>query len=129
MSLSIVLQCGLLPLLIKFCRLGVGHFFKQNCPKLLSFNKVNNLVWYSIMIKYGFVAVGHGHSEGTRANISDLDFYRDDLLQHIDIVKQVHPNVPLFILGHSMVSMQFYFLKFGWCILTYRSIFVGFSLR
>ncbi|XP_075882290.1 monoglyceride lipase isoform X2 [Nelusetta ayraudi] len=46
--------------------------------------------------------VGHGQSEGERMNIKDFQIYVRDSLQHIDLMKSRHPELPVFILGHSM---------------------------
>ncbi|XP_061760852.1 monoglyceride lipase isoform X1 [Nerophis ophidion] len=46
--------------------------------------------------------VGHGQSEGDRMVIKDFQVYIRDSLQHIDLMKSRHPNLPVFILGHSM---------------------------
>uniref|UniRef100_A0A3Q3WTL0 Serine aminopeptidase S33 domain-containing protein n=1 Tax=Mola mola TaxID=94237 RepID=A0A3Q3WTL0_MOLML len=46
--------------------------------------------------------VGHGQSEGDRMNIKDFQFYIRDSLQHIDLMKSRYPDLPVFIMGHSM---------------------------
>lgn len=46
--------------------------------------------------------VGHGQSEGDRMNIKDFQIYIRDSLQHIDLMKSRHPDLPVFIVGHSM---------------------------
>ncbi|MEQ2302017.1 hypothetical protein AMECASPLE_002087 [Ameca splendens] len=46
--------------------------------------------------------VGHGQSEGDRMNIRDFQVYIRDSLQHIDLMKSCHPDLPIFIVGHSM---------------------------
>ncbi|XP_029689324.1 monoglyceride lipase isoform X1 [Takifugu rubripes] len=46
--------------------------------------------------------VGHGQSEGERMNIKDFQIYIRDSLQHIDLMKSRHPDLPVFIVGHSM---------------------------
>uniref|UniRef100_A0A3P9BVB8 Monoglyceride lipase n=1 Tax=Maylandia zebra TaxID=106582 RepID=A0A3P9BVB8_9CICH len=46
--------------------------------------------------------VGHGQSEGDRMNIKDFQIYIRDSLQHIDLMKSHHPDLPVFIVGHSM---------------------------
>ncbi|XP_026189346.1 monoglyceride lipase isoform X2 [Mastacembelus armatus] len=46
--------------------------------------------------------VGHGQSEGDRMNIKDFQLYIRDSLQHIDMMKSRYPNLPVFIVGHSM---------------------------
>lgn len=48
--------------------------------------------------------VGHGQSEGDRMNIKDFQVYIRDSLQHVDLVKSRHPDLPVFIVGHSMVG-------------------------
>lgn len=37
-------------------------------------------------------------------NIKDFQFYIRDSLQHIDLMKSRHPDLPVFIVGHSMVK-------------------------
>lgn len=37
-------------------------------------------------------------------NIKDFQFYVRDSLQHIDLMKSRHPDLPVFIVGHSMVK-------------------------
>ncbi|XP_054243231.1 monoglyceride lipase isoform X3 [Indicator indicator] len=46
--------------------------------------------------------VGHGQSEGDRMVVSDFHVFIRDSLQHIDLMKKEHPELPVFILGHSM---------------------------
>ncbi|XP_043406765.1 monoglyceride lipase isoform X3 [Chelonia mydas] len=46
--------------------------------------------------------VGHGQSEGDRMVVSDFHVFIRDSLQHIDLMKKDHPDLPVFILGHSM---------------------------
>ncbi|XP_062247558.1 monoglyceride lipase [Platichthys flesus] len=46
--------------------------------------------------------VGHGQSEGDRMIIKDFQVFIRDSLQHIDQMKSLHPDLPVFIVGHSM---------------------------
>ncbi|XP_074008998.1 monoglyceride lipase isoform X1 [Numenius arquata] len=46
--------------------------------------------------------VGHGQSEGDRMVVSDFHVFVRDSLQHIDLMKKEHPELPILILGHSM---------------------------
>lgn len=46
--------------------------------------------------------VGHGQSEGERMNIKDFQIYVRDVLQHVDLMKNRHPGIPVFLVGHSM---------------------------
>jgi len=48
--------------------------------------------------------VGHGLSEGERMHVSDFSNYCNDVVQHVAVIKNKHPSIPLFIIGHSMVS-------------------------
>ncbi|BFZ10385.1 hypothetical protein BsWGS_13424 [Bradybaena similaris] len=45
---------------------------------------------------------GHGQSEGPRMHITDIRDYVRDIFQHIDSVKEKFPDLPVFIIGHSM---------------------------
>lgn len=39
-------------------------------------------------------------------NIKDFQIYIRDSLQHIDLMKSRHPDLPVFIVGHSMVRAR-----------------------
>lgn len=60
-------------------------------------------VWSWVI--WQFFVAGHGKSEGTRVDIKDFQHYVDDLLQFVDIIKKEHSDIPLFIMGHSMVRL------------------------
>lgn len=45
---------------------------------------------------------GHGHAEGPRAYVSRFEQYLDDLESLLAVVRAEHPDLPLFLLGHSM---------------------------
>ena len=51
--------------------------------------------------------------------ITDFDNYCKDVIQHVNVVKDRHKNLPFFIVGHSMVStsprrrQEFYRCKSG----------------
>ena len=47
--------------------------------------------------------VGHGKSEGERVYVETMDTYAFDVIQHVEIVKKQYPDLPSFIVGHSMV--------------------------
>lgn len=36
--------------------------------------------------------------------VSDFHVFVRDVLQHVDLVQKDHPGIPVFLLGHSMVS-------------------------
>src|SRR4051812_46365557 len=45
---------------------------------------------------------GHGRSDGPRAYVDRMDNVVADLDQVVDVAAGAHPDVPLFLLGHSM---------------------------
>lgn len=47
--------------------------------------------------------MGHGESEGLRGHVKDYHTYVQDVWQHVDLVREKYPDVPLFLFGHSMV--------------------------
>ena len=49
-------------------------------------------------------SVGHGRSEGDRVHVETFDTYVQDVIQHVERMKQEHPDVPCLLMGHSMVS-------------------------
>ncbi|KAI8504350.1 hypothetical protein Bbelb_174680 [Branchiostoma belcheri] len=48
--------------------------------------------------------VGHGQSEGERVYVENFDLLARDILQHVDMMRARHPDIPIFLLGHSMGS-------------------------
>jgi alpha-beta hydrolase superfamily lysophospholipase len=46
--------------------------------------------------------MGHGHSDGERALITDFDEVVDDLRSLVDLATTEHPDVPVVMIGHSM---------------------------
>ena len=48
--------------------------------------------------------MGHGKSEGDRVHIEDFDTYVLDVINHVKDVKLSYPEIPCFLMGHSMVS-------------------------
>jgi acylglycerol lipase len=49
--------------------------------------------------------VGHGSSEGKRVYIDNVDHYVDDVIHHGMDIQDKHPNLPVFLVGHSMGGM------------------------
>ena len=52
-----------------------------------------------------YIAVGHGRSEGERVQISSFSIYVADVLKHIDEASVNNGGLPIFLVGHSMVSI------------------------
>ncbi|MFF0542164.1 alpha/beta hydrolase [Nocardia thailandica] len=54
---------------------------------------------------YALDHIGHGRSEGARANIGSLDGAADNLAALLELASQAHPGIPRFVLGHSMGAL------------------------
>ena len=67
-------------------------------------NVVNGLVASGFALA-GYDLRGHGRSEGRRGHINSWDEYRGDLREFIKMTRQMLPEMPLFILGHSLGSL------------------------
>ena len=68
--------------------------------------------------------VGHGRSEGERAQIFTFDIYVRDVFQHIDQMSAKFSGMPVFLFGHSMVGSVFLDV----CRIIYLQKFVFFQL-
>ncbi|XP_065917776.1 monoglyceride lipase-like isoform X2 [Dysidea avara] len=51
---------------------------------------------------YSHDHVGHGQSEGARIHVDNYQTYVRDVMQHLEIIKTKHPDLPLFVIGESM---------------------------
>jgi len=51
---------------------------------------------------YALDLPGHGKSDGKRGHIGNFEEYTDALGQLLSLAKQVHPDIPFVLLGHSM---------------------------
>jgi alpha-beta hydrolase superfamily lysophospholipase len=51
---------------------------------------------------YGFDLIGHGKSAGERAYVERYEDYSETLLTYYKMVKAEQPELPIFLLGHSM---------------------------
>jgi len=45
---------------------------------------------------------GHGHSDGPQGHLRRFDDYLDDLSAILDRVREQHPTLPVYLVGHSM---------------------------
>nr|XP_022302770.1 monoglyceride lipase-like isoform X3 [Crassostrea virginica] len=66
----------------------------------------------SFLSSHGFIVfshdhVGHGESHGIHNHVESFKEYTQPIFDHCDVMKREHPNLPLFLFGHSMV----FFLK------------------
>ncbi len=74
-------------------------------------NVVNELTPIGIAI-YADDHRGHGKSEGLRNYVDSFDQYIEDEKFLYDIIRKQHPNLPIFMLGHSLGSfIAIYFVK------------------
>ena len=51
---------------------------------------------------YGFDLRGHGRSSGQRGYINTWAEFRNDLQSFLNLIQQLQPGCPIFLLGHSM---------------------------
>ncbi|XP_069793498.1 monoglyceride lipase-like isoform X4 [Narcine bancroftii] len=49
--------------------------------------------------------IGQGLSEGQRLKVSSFSTYVRDCLQHIDMMRERHPTLPLFLMSHSLMCL------------------------
>lgn len=54
------------------------------------------------LLMFGHDHLGHGRSQGERGQIGDISEYVSPVIQHCQIIRAQQPNLPLFIIGHSM---------------------------
>ncbi|XP_046839695.1 monoglyceride lipase-like [Xenia sp. Carnegie-2017] len=53
-----------------------------------------------IVISHDYV--GHGRSKGERVYIDTFDTFVEDILCHVDEFNALHPDLPVYLFGHSM---------------------------
>ena len=74
-------------------------------------NVVDELIPFNYAI-YADDHRGHGRSEGLRNYVDSFDQYIEDEKLLYDLIKELHPNLPIFMLGHSLGSfIAIYFTK------------------
>ncbi len=82
--------------------LAIIHGFGEHSGRYA--NVVNHLIPQSYAI-YGFDLRGHGRSPGQRGHINSWDEYREDVRALLQMASRREPNLPVFILGHSMGAL------------------------
>ena len=78
------------------------HGYSEHGGRYL--NVVNELIPRSYAI-YVSDHRGHGKSEGLRAYVKSFNHFVEDQKRFYDLIRSNHPNLPLFVLGHSMGSV------------------------
>ena len=66
----------------------------------------DSIITYLITFSSNAITVGHGKSGGERVMIDTLDTFVDDIFAHLDEVKKVYPDIPVYLFGHSMVGEE-----------------------
>jgi len=51
---------------------------------------------------YGLDHIGHGKSSGTRSFVEDISSLISPILTYLDMIKEWHPGIPVYLIGHSM---------------------------
>ena len=95
----------------------VIHGLGEHCGRYM--NVVNYFVPLGYAI-YGFDHIGHGKSEGVREFVERFEDYTNTLTIYYNMVKNLQPGKPLFLLGHSMGG-----LIASYCLLDHQANFKG----
>jgi alpha-beta hydrolase superfamily lysophospholipase len=82
--------------------LAIVHGFGEHSGRYM--NIVNRLTGRGYVV-YGFDQRGHGRSPGQRGHINCWEEYRGDLKAFLNMIGKQEPNLPLFLLGHSMGAL------------------------
>ncbi|XP_076133283.1 monoglyceride lipase isoform X1 [Alosa pseudoharengus] len=77
----------------------VAHGAGEHCG---AYNDVAQSLTKHSLLLFAHDHVGHGQSEGERMNVKDFQIFIRDSLQHISIMRERHPSLPVFLIGHSM---------------------------
>lgn len=89
--------------------LQIVHGFAEHSGRYM--NVVNELIPLGYAV-YANDHRGHGRSEGIRNYVDTFDQYIEDEKILYKIISEQHPNMPIFMLGHSMGSLiALYFTK------------------
>jgi len=80
----------------------IVHGFAEH---LECYNELGSRLAAENILAYGHDHVGHGKSEGVRVHVDSVDDYVSDVLNHVQLMKEEHPQIPSFAIGHSMGGM------------------------
>lgn len=98
-----------------FCR--QWNTDRRNAPRALVFishGLAEHCGWYDCiaepltsrgLLVFAHDHIGHGKSGGSPVHITDARDYVADVVQHVEQVKAEYPDVPVYIIGHSMGGM------------------------
>ncbi|GFU33589.1 monoglyceride lipase [Nephila pilipes] len=77
----------------------IAHGYAEHC---LLYDPLAQTLASNNFYVFSHDHVGHGQSEGIRAQIDTFDKFVDDVFNHIDLVRNKFPDLICFICGHSM---------------------------
>ncbi|XP_014652251.1 PREDICTED: monoglyceride lipase [Ceratotherium simum simum] len=77
----------------------VSHGAGEHCGR---YDELAQMLVGLQLLVFAHDHVGHGQSEGERMVVSDFHVFVRDVLQHVDMVQKDYPELPVFLLGHSM---------------------------
>ncbi|XP_032825602.1 monoglyceride lipase-like isoform X1 [Petromyzon marinus] len=77
----------------------VSHGLGEHCGR---YDEVARMLVQHGVLVFAHDHVGHGRSEGERVSEARLGVYVRDCLQHARLARTRHPELPCFLLGHSM---------------------------
>ena len=80
----------------------IVHGLAEHCGRYA--NVVNHFLPKGYAV-YGLDHVGHGKSEGTRVHVERFEDFTDTLKVYFDMVRDWNPDVPIFLVGHSMGAL------------------------
>ena len=79
--------------------MGFLHLGMITVSKIILLNHLSNGL--SSLL---FLLVGHGRSGGEKVYIEDFSVYVHDVINHVKDFKASYPEIPCFLIGHSMVN-------------------------
>ena len=79
--------------------LALVHGFGEHCDRYATVTTALTEAGYAV---FGFDNQGHGRSEGQRGHINRWHEYRDNVSAFLTQVRHHEPDLPLFVLGHSL---------------------------
>lgn len=77
----------------------IAHGYAEHC---LLYEPLAQVLASNNFFVFTHDHVGHGQSEGMRAQIDTFDKFVDDVFNHIDLIRVKYPKLDCFICGHSM---------------------------
>ena len=77
----------------------ISHGFGEHCGR---YDKLVHTLTAIGLTTVRYDVRGHGHSGGKRGHASSYEMYLNDLNQVIELARDVAPELPTFLFGHSM---------------------------